>query len=287
VVTIQLGGACEHCPAAEHTLHQRLIGELRRRMPGDHDSPHGTPRLAEQRLERGCTIALLHVILPDRHERKRRGAFVDPDAAGRRDLAIARHFDTTRGKQVARTEKKQDGDFPARERGVGQTTGSPRPRPGPGAAALTPYLEAPVNRAAPPPPSARTARPRPAARFLRQPGRRLPEAEIYGARSDCMCASRKRAVRHPTVNIRAHLHRHHMALVAPSNVVPPPHLNRPMRERAERDTSLLRNFLYAVRSCAIGDGKGYDCAFQRVGGWRAVLACLARDSAQGHVGELD
>lgn len=102
-----------------------------------------------------------------------------------------------------------------------------------------------------------------------------------------MCASRKRAVRHPTVNIRAHLHRHHMALVAPSNVVPPPHLNRPMRERAERDTSLLRNFLYAVRSCAIGDGKGYDCAFQRVGGWRAVLACLARDSAQGHVGELD
>ena len=33
VVTIQLGGACEHCPAAEHTLHQRLIGELRRRCP--------------------------------------------------------------------------------------------------------------------------------------------------------------------------------------------------------------------------------------------------------------
>ena len=33
VVTIQLGGACEHCPAAEHTLQQRLIGELRRRCP--------------------------------------------------------------------------------------------------------------------------------------------------------------------------------------------------------------------------------------------------------------
>ena len=33
VVTIRLGGACEHCPAAGHTLHQRLIGELRRRCP--------------------------------------------------------------------------------------------------------------------------------------------------------------------------------------------------------------------------------------------------------------
>lgn len=33
VVTVKLGGACEHCPAAEHTLHQRLIGELRRRCP--------------------------------------------------------------------------------------------------------------------------------------------------------------------------------------------------------------------------------------------------------------
>lgn len=33
VVTVTLGGACEHCPAAEHTLHQRLIGELRRRCP--------------------------------------------------------------------------------------------------------------------------------------------------------------------------------------------------------------------------------------------------------------
>ena len=33
VVTVKLGGACEHCPAAEHTLHQRIIGELRRRCP--------------------------------------------------------------------------------------------------------------------------------------------------------------------------------------------------------------------------------------------------------------
>lgn len=33
VVTVTLGGACEHCPAAEHTLHQRLVSELRRRCP--------------------------------------------------------------------------------------------------------------------------------------------------------------------------------------------------------------------------------------------------------------
>lgn len=30
-VTVQLGGACEHCPAAEQTLRQRLVNELRRR----------------------------------------------------------------------------------------------------------------------------------------------------------------------------------------------------------------------------------------------------------------
>jgi len=33
VVAVQLGGACEHCPAAEQTLRQRLLGELRQRCP--------------------------------------------------------------------------------------------------------------------------------------------------------------------------------------------------------------------------------------------------------------
>ena len=32
-VAVQLGGACEHCPAAGYTLRQRLVGELRRRCP--------------------------------------------------------------------------------------------------------------------------------------------------------------------------------------------------------------------------------------------------------------
>ena len=32
-VVVQLGGACEHCPAAGYTLRQRLVGELRRRCP--------------------------------------------------------------------------------------------------------------------------------------------------------------------------------------------------------------------------------------------------------------
>jgi Fe-S cluster biogenesis protein NfuA len=32
-VTVQLGGACEHCPAAGLTLRQRLVGELRDRCP--------------------------------------------------------------------------------------------------------------------------------------------------------------------------------------------------------------------------------------------------------------
>ena len=32
-VTVQLGGACEHCPAAGMTLRQRLMGELHRRCP--------------------------------------------------------------------------------------------------------------------------------------------------------------------------------------------------------------------------------------------------------------
>ncbi|KDF00572.1 hypothetical protein Y900_016885 [Mycolicibacterium aromaticivorans JS19b1 = JCM 16368] len=33
IVTIRLGGACESCAAAERTLQQRLVGELRRRCP--------------------------------------------------------------------------------------------------------------------------------------------------------------------------------------------------------------------------------------------------------------
>ena len=32
-VTVRLGGACVHCPAAGGTLRQRLMGELRRRCP--------------------------------------------------------------------------------------------------------------------------------------------------------------------------------------------------------------------------------------------------------------
>ncbi len=32
-VTLRLGGACEHCPAAGLTLRQRLVGELRDRCP--------------------------------------------------------------------------------------------------------------------------------------------------------------------------------------------------------------------------------------------------------------
>lgn len=32
-ITVELGGACEHCPAAEYTLRARLLGELRRRCP--------------------------------------------------------------------------------------------------------------------------------------------------------------------------------------------------------------------------------------------------------------
>lgn len=32
-VVVRLGGACENCAAAEHTLRMRLVGELRRRCP--------------------------------------------------------------------------------------------------------------------------------------------------------------------------------------------------------------------------------------------------------------
>lgn len=42
-VAVQLGGACEHCPAAEFTLRERLLGELRRRCPDlvEVDRGHG------------------------------------------------------------------------------------------------------------------------------------------------------------------------------------------------------------------------------------------------------
>ena len=42
-VAVQLGGACEHCPAAGHTLRLRLVDELRRRCPDlvEMDSGHG------------------------------------------------------------------------------------------------------------------------------------------------------------------------------------------------------------------------------------------------------
>jgi Fe/S biogenesis protein NfuA len=48
VVTVQLGGACEHCPAAEQTLRQRLLDQLRQRCPEltELSSARGTLRLA-------------------------------------------------------------------------------------------------------------------------------------------------------------------------------------------------------------------------------------------------
>lgn len=50
-VAVQLGGACEHCPAAEHTLRLRLLGELRRRCPDLVESGAGRGQL-RLRLER-------------------------------------------------------------------------------------------------------------------------------------------------------------------------------------------------------------------------------------------
>ncbi len=44
-VTVRLGGACEHCPAAEYTLRLRLIGELRRRCPDLVEVDRGVGRL--------------------------------------------------------------------------------------------------------------------------------------------------------------------------------------------------------------------------------------------------
>ncbi|MCB0932063.1 MAG: NifU family protein [Mycobacterium sp.] len=44
-VAVRLGGACEHCPAAEHTLRLRLVGELRRRCPDLVEVDRGDGRL--------------------------------------------------------------------------------------------------------------------------------------------------------------------------------------------------------------------------------------------------
>ena len=40
-ITVQLGGACEHCPAAGYTLRLRLLDELRRRCPDLVETEHG------------------------------------------------------------------------------------------------------------------------------------------------------------------------------------------------------------------------------------------------------
>jgi Fe-S cluster biogenesis protein NfuA len=44
-VEVHLGGACEHCPAAEHTLRSRLLDALRRRCPDVVESDRGRGRL--------------------------------------------------------------------------------------------------------------------------------------------------------------------------------------------------------------------------------------------------
>lgn len=44
-VAVHLGGACEHCPAADLTLRQRLLGELRRRCPDLVEVDRGATRL--------------------------------------------------------------------------------------------------------------------------------------------------------------------------------------------------------------------------------------------------
>lgn len=46
-VVVRLGGACEHCTAAEFTLRMRLLDALRRRLPdvAELDSGHGQLRL--------------------------------------------------------------------------------------------------------------------------------------------------------------------------------------------------------------------------------------------------
>ena len=51
-VVVELGGACEHCPASGHTLRQRLMSELRRRCPdvveSDRDGRRLTLRLDQR-----------------------------------------------------------------------------------------------------------------------------------------------------------------------------------------------------------------------------------------------
>lgn len=44
-VVVKLGGACEHCAAAEYTLRMRLLGELRRRCPDIVEVDNGGGRL--------------------------------------------------------------------------------------------------------------------------------------------------------------------------------------------------------------------------------------------------
>ena len=44
-VAVHLGGACEHCPAADMTLRQRLMTELRRRCPDLVEVDRGNRRL--------------------------------------------------------------------------------------------------------------------------------------------------------------------------------------------------------------------------------------------------
>lgn len=44
-VAVHLGGACEHCPAADLTLRQRLMNELRRRCPDVVEVDRGPKRL--------------------------------------------------------------------------------------------------------------------------------------------------------------------------------------------------------------------------------------------------
>jgi Fe/S biogenesis protein NfuA len=51
-VEVRLGGACEHCPAAEHTLRLRLLEAMRRRCPEivESDRGAGTLRLSLRSL---------------------------------------------------------------------------------------------------------------------------------------------------------------------------------------------------------------------------------------------
>lgn len=44
-VAVSLGGACEHCPAAEQTLRARLMDQLRRRCPDVSETDRGRGRM--------------------------------------------------------------------------------------------------------------------------------------------------------------------------------------------------------------------------------------------------